>query len=894
MTNDEIRSKSEVRSSGSISDFGFRISASVIRIFTSSPRVFFCVLPFLAALLTAAAAPAFRPPAVPLVACDPYFSIWSRGDNLTDANTTHWTGRAHRLTSMVRIDGKPFRLMGKDIATIPPLAQTSLEVLPTRTIYSFAGQGVTVSLTFMTAALPDNLDLLSRPVTYLIWSAQSADGKPHDVSVYFDASAELTVENLHSEVTHEAGQAGDLRLLKLGSVDQPILEAKGDDLRIDWGYFYAAAPGGAQATSAIADRESCQSAWVANGTLPEEQQSKLSANSPATATVAAFSLNFGNVESKPTTRWLMVAYDDLYSIQYMKHNLRPYWRRDGLDMVSLLKQCASEFDSLRNRCEKFDGELMADLVKAGGENYARLCALAYRTCFAAGKFVADAHGQPLQFCKENHSNGCIATSDVFYPMSPQFLLFGPTLAKSFVVPFMNYAASDRWRFPFAPHDLGTYPHANGQVYGDGERGVNNQMPVEESGNLLLLFGAISQMDGNADFASLYWKQLEQWANYLKSKGFDPENQLCTDDFAGHLAHNVNLSVKAIVALGAFGRMCEMRGDQDKAKEFSSLAKSFADRWIKEARQGDHFRLAFDQPDTWSQKYNLVWDRILGLNLFPAQVLSDEMKFYKRVQNKYGLPLDNRRGYTKLDWTLWTATLTQDPQDFAAIFEPVYRSLNETTDRSPLTDWYETANARKVGFTARPVVGGVFLQMLYNRDTWQKWARRDLKKASNWAAMPKAPKIVTVVPAADHDGADAKWRFTTDKPQGDWSKPGFDDSAWKEGSAGFGAGGPPGARIKTPWATADIWLRRQMEIPATPSGPGSLELWMHHDEDAEVFVNGVLASRVRGYSTSYEPFALTPDGKAAIKTGANLIAIHCHQTTGGQYIDAGFVEAISQE
>ena len=103
----------------------------------------------------------------------------------------------------------------------------------------------------------------------------------------------------------------------------------------------------------------------------------------------------------------MVAYDDLYSIQYMKHNLRPYWRRDGLNMVSLLKQCASEFDSLRNRCEKFDGELMADLVNAGGENYARLCALAYRTCFAAGKFVADANGQPLQFCKENHSNGCI-------------------------------------------------------------------------------------------------------------------------------------------------------------------------------------------------------------------------------------------------------------------------------------------------------------------------------------------------------------------------------------------------------------------------------------------------------------------------------------------------------
>src|SRR5436190_2244526 len=342
---------------------------------------------------------------------------------------------------------------------------------------------------------------------------------------------------------------------------------------------------------------------------------------------------------------------------------------------------------LMKRARAFDEELQQDLTKAGGAKYAQICSLAYRQCFAAGKFVADANGKPLQFCKENHSNGCIGTSDVFYPMSPQFLLFGPTLAKSFLVPFMNYAASDRWKFPFAPHDLGTYPKANGQVYGGGERTEQNQMPVEESGNLLLLFGAIAQMEGNADFAGLYWKQLEQWAEYLKAKGFDPENQLCTDDFAGHLAHNVNLSAKAICGLGAFAKLCERRGDKSKADEYFTLAREFAGRWVKEARDDDHYKLAFDRPDTWSQKYNLVWDRILDLKLFPSEVLCTEMDYYKKVQNKYGLPLDNRKEYTNLDW----APMPKSPTLVTVV--PTSQQEGVTwryTTEKPADDWFQVS------------------------------------------------------------------------------------------------------------------------------------------------------------------------------------------------------------
>lgn len=817
-----------------------------------------------------------RPPSVPLVACDPYFSIWSPADQLTATNTTHWTGKPHQLRSFVNIDGKEFRVMGgaPPPQTFPALPQTSLTVWPTRTIYTFEGAGVALTLTFMTPALPDDLDILSRPVTYLTYEFRSIDGKNHDVTVSFNASAELTVNEGNQQVIVSKEQVADLAVVRVGSKDQPVLAKRGDDIRIDWGYLYVAAPPPAEAIPVVRPRPKYESGNRLEGT--------------ADSLFASLEFRIRKVGPQPVSRWLILAYDDIYSIQYMKQNLRPYWRRNGWEAADLLKASAHDYESLKTRCEAFDKELMEDLTRAGGEKYAKLCALAYRQCFAAGKFVADANGKPLQFCKENHSNGCISTSDVFYPMAPQFLLFGPTLAKSFLVPFMNYAASERWRFPFAPHDLGTYPQANGQRYGGGERTEENQMPVEESGNLLILMAAIAEMEGHAGFAGLYWKQLEQWAEYLKAKGFDPENQLCTDDFAGHLAHNVNLSVKAICGLGAFGRLCEMRGEKAKAAEYMKIAKEFAARWVKEADDGDHFRLAFDKPGSWSQKYNLIWDRILGLNLFPAEVAKKEMAYYRKIQNKYGLPLDNRKEYTKLDWITWTATLTQDRDDFQALIDPIWTFMNETPDRSPLTDWYWTQDAKKRGFTARPVIGGVFARMLYDKAVWKKYASRDKTKASGWAPMPEAPIVRTLVPNARED-ANIMWRYTIQRPADGWCKPDFDDAAWQQGKAGFGTFKTPGAKVRTQWKTADIWLRREIELPANATG--DLRLTLHHDEDVEVYINGILAAQATGYVNDYEEVPLLPAARAAIKPGKNLIALHCHQTRGGQYVDAGIAEIV---
>lgn len=829
-----------------------------------------------------------RPPAVPLVACDPYFSIWSGADRLTDVPTTHWTRKPNQLTSLIRVDDRAFRVMGAEPASVPAMKQTHLEVLPTRTIYQFEDAGVHLTLTFMTPALPGNIDLLSRPVTYLTWEAKSVDGASHTVSVYYDNTAEAVVDDPSEAVTGSSEKIGRLVAVKFGSKDQHILGKTGDDRRIDWGYMYAATPT-RQATSYGIESIQSREAFAATGAFSKEPAPSLPRAVNAGAPVAAITFAMGKVGEKPVSRWLVLAYDDEYSIQYFRENLRPYWRRNGMDAAGLLKASARNYASLTKQCIAFDEELMADLRKVGGEKYAQLCALAYRQCMAGNKIAADSNGQPLLFPKENTSNGCIGTVDIIYPMAPEYLLFGPSLTKAMLISNLDYSSSPRWKWPFAPHDMGTYPKANAQVYGGGERTEENQMPVEETGNMIILVAALAQMEGNVDFVKPYWPTLKKWAEYLKDKGFDPENQLCTDDFMGHLAHNVNLSVKAILGLASYGYLCELHGDKAEAKAYHDLAKSFAERWIKEANDGDHFRLAFDKQNTWSQKYNMVWDKILGLDIFPDSVRRKEMDFYKTKINPYGVSLDYRgKGdLAKLDWSLWTATLTEDPADFKAIMDPVYRYVNETPERVGMGDAYNTVSGHHAFMHSRPVVGGVFLKMLYDKAIWKKWASRDTTRSANWAPLPVPPKTVVVVPVSDQEGI--QWRYTMEKPADDWFKPAFDASSWKEGAAGFGTRGTPGGVVRTTWNTDNIWIRREFEMPVGKWS--NLQLSIDHDEDVTVYINGVLAASLSGFVSAYEEEPISAAAKATLKPGKNTIAIHCVQTRGGQFLDAGIVDVV---
>lgn len=628
-----------------------------------------------------------RLPAMPLITIDPYFSVWTQDS--VQKNTIHWSSKPNTMCAQITVDGNTFHALGhkpETLKNIPDMTVENVDIDAFSSIITYTNELIRITLKFTSPLLVEDLYYASRPVSYCKASYESLDGKEHCVSVKFIMSEELVLATKgEGRALADVVDITGVSAIKMGSGDQKILWRSGDDICIDWGYLYLCVKGKGNVGHTFFD-----------GMYAISAEAELNND-------ALF----------------LFAYDDIYSIQYFSQNLKAYWKKDGKTIEEAILEATEDYDMLLNRCQEFSNRIKSDAITKGDKKYAELLLLSVRQVMAAHKLVVDKDGNNLYISKECWSDGCAATVDVTYPSAPMFLLYNTELLKGMLRPVMQYAYSDEWTLDYAPHDLGLYPLVNGQEYGvarksDGtvEIDHNMQMPVEECGNMIILFSAICDADNSTDFVEGHINTLRNWCKYLIKYGLDPEHQLCTDDFAGHLAHNVNLSIKAIMGIAAYSRILTRLGINDEAELMMEKAREYAASVVERAANPDgSYRLAFDVPDSFSLKYNAVWDRIWGTKLFPEEFYKGEITRYKKEALPYGTPLDSREKYTKSDWLLWVATMACDKEDFSALISPLWEAYNTMRTRVPMSDWYYCDTAGSCMFQNRTVQGGLFIRLM---------------------------------------------------------------------------------------------------------------------------------------------------------------------------------------
>jgi len=646
-----------------------------------------------------------RLPSIPLITHDPFFSVWDPNFTPSGGDTRHWCGTEKRLQGGIQIDGKRLRWMGT--GGNPAIPLKAVEITPLSTRYRFEANGVSFTVRFTSPLLMDDLDILSTPITYVHFQVDFIDGKDHTVSILLSGDDTLVYSGERSpKLRSDDFTDGVLNYAYLGQAKQNPLSGSGDHLTIDWGYlFFAASDGKVQ-------------------------------NHPASITNA---LLFSVKKSVPFETTLMIGYDDVASINDFGALLPGYWARDGKTIIEAFREFHEREQEILARCDAFDKKLLSDAREMGGEDYALLVSASYRQSVSAHKLVQDRKGQILFISKENDSNGCAATVDITYPSSPLYLLYCPELVRGMLRPIFKFARMPVWTYDFAPHDAGRYPVMNGQIYGAFFRNkfhangdtvapyylypstveayrLAGQMPVEECGNMILMVYAASYADGNWELAKENLDLLRKWSRYLIEFGTDPGEQLCTDDFAGHLAHNVNLSAKAMMGVAAYSKILEALGETAEAEEMWATAKAMVESWLERADLGTHSSLSFDGTG-WSQKYNLVWDKVFSWHLLPDEFYEKELKSYLPRINEFGLPLDSRASYTKSDWTMWVASMTEDRTVFDALCAPLAHYLRERRSPVPFSDFYDTVDGTYVRFVARSVQGGIFMPLL--RKAWSQ-------------------------------------------------------------------------------------------------------------------------------------------------------------------------------
>lgn len=740
----------------------------------------------------------FRPPAYPLIAFSPLQQKFLFGDNPAAAATTYWDGNEMPVVVLLSVAGQRFVLVGNTtdlqeqleqreegsgslLVAAPPLGLGYVGPLKTTFEYSLNTSSfgaLTVELSFVQPKLPDDLDILSRPATYIQCTIRGASTTTASTTttttttlaarLFVGVSALNTVSlpllsKRAQPVTWETSPRAEMGTptgaawsIKIGTVQQPVLSGSGDDWMLNWGYAHLAAPTADASSQFVGGGFDILQQFVQTGALPASSELK-PPQAPEYKT--QFQLGIaGTTDLVPSSSgeysaYLVFAYDSI-AVQYFFGDVVMPRYYPAPFQHGVLDMAVRQASALLQACDDFETSFFSYIVdnQSLSLNYANLAAVAYKQAFAGidcGIFTSASKrfaGEEVCFLKEISSDGDVSTMDVIFPASPVFFATNPVIVEKLLLPVLWFGANMTWHNftqPFSPHQLGFWPISNITT---SEEEV---MPLENSGNMLLMIHKLLQ-HGSGFRLLPFYSLLEGWVEAIFSTNQlpSPPEQIYTDDFNGPLTNCTNLAAKGNVAVRAFADICEYVSSSSYSSSSSSTHPSslkskrpcsyyrtksleFAEYWVKHSiatdNNGPHSLLAFGLGNsTFSSKYNLLWQRLLKLGNEPyanySSLCQMEVDYYQRRSNRYGQPLDQRHQWQKIDWATWSAALAPSKKQFLAMFEVgPFQMANTTASRWPLTDLYSTLTGDIAwlglsAFRSRPVVGALFAPLLI--DDWQ--------------------------------------------------------------------------------------------------------------------------------------------------------------------------------
>lgn len=658
----------------------------------------------------------FNPASVPLAVRSPYLSAWlpqGSGTPLNGAWPTFWNGQIVGWAGYIKVDGVAYNFLGApNVAGAQKAVQKSLQFTSTQSVFVMTAGPVDLTATFLSPVEPNDLVKQSTPFSYLSLTAASTDGKSHSVQVYTDISAEWASGDNSLTVNWTTTNTGGIITHQV-QLENPTLFGEAND-KTQYGSAFHSIQSTSTTTFQTGEDVVLRGQFINNGKLLNTQDSTFRAVSDRWP-VFAFARDLGSVGSTASSPVVLsVGHVRDPAIEYIVangalQNRSVFFWSQFNSVASVISSFLGDFSAALSRAKTFDAQVQKD-ASAISADYASIVALSIRQGFGATEITVskDSSGKfntsdVMMFMKEISSDGNVNTVDVIFPSWPLFLYTNPALGKLLLLPLFKYQQTGQYPNKWSVHDMGaSYPKALG--HNDGK---DEAMPVEESGNMLIMTLSYTQKTGDKSLITSFFNLLDQWTQFLITDSLIPANQISTDDFAGSLANQTNLAIKGIVGIKAMAEIASLVGDTARSANYSQIASSYVTQWqtFATSKTGPHLTLAYGNDASWGLSYNLYADKLLGTNVFPSSVFDMQTKWYPTVAQSFGVPLDTRHTYTKSDWSIWTAAIMTTTTARDLFISAVRKYAADGQSSQPLGDWYETTNGAVEGFKARPVVGG---------------------------------------------------------------------------------------------------------------------------------------------------------------------------------------------